>query len=97
MKKGPTVARLPHRKAKKSYTLSQETVAFLEKMRSKRRAQSVSSILEEILQGFRREHERASIQQAVTDYYSSLSDNELKEQAAWGDFALRQLPKQERG
>jgi hypothetical protein len=50
-----------NRKAKKSYTLSSESVAFLEALRKKRRARSISAILEEILQGVRRERERASV------------------------------------
>jgi hypothetical protein len=82
-------------KAKKSFTLSPETVAFLEQMRKLRQAESVSAILEEILQDVRREQERASVEQAVTNYYSSLSDDELEEHARWGEFALAQFPKEE--
>jgi len=82
-------------KAKKSYTLSPETVAFLEQMRKKRQAESVSAILEEILQNVRREQERASVERAVADYYSSLADNELAEHVRWSEFALAQFPKEE--
>lgn len=85
----------PARKAKKSYTLSLETVAFLEGIRRRRRAQSVSAVLEEILQELRREQERASLERAVSDYYSSLTDEEVAEQAEWGEFALRQLRSEE--
>lgn len=92
-----TSARRPqHRKAKKSYTLSPESVAFLENIRKKRRAASISSILEEILQGVRREHERGAVERAVGEYYSSLSDEEVTEQAHWGEFALREFPKEDR-
>jgi hypothetical protein len=80
-----------NRKAKKSFTLSPETIEFLENVRSKRRAESVSAILEEILQDVRRQHERASVERAVASYYSSLSGGELDEQARWGDFALSQV------
>jgi hypothetical protein len=79
------------RKAKKSYTLSPEIVEFLEAVRKKRHAESVSAILEEILQNVRREHERASVERAVADYYSSLSDGEVEEHARWGEFAVAQL------
>ena len=79
------------RKAKKSYTLSRETVEFLEAVRTKRQAVSVSAILEEILQDVRRQRERASVERAVVDYYSSLSDGEAAEQARWGEFALSQV------
>jgi hypothetical protein len=85
----------PRLKAKKSFTLSPETVAFLEQMQKKRQAESVSAILEEILQDVRREQERASVDRAVADYYSSLSVDELEEQARWGEFALSQFPKED--
>ena len=84
-------------KAKKSYTLSRETVAFLETVRKKRRAESVSSVLEEILQSARREFERASVERAVADYYSGLTGKEAAERAEWGEFGLAEFSKQERG
>lgn len=83
------------RKAKKSYTLSPETVAFLETLRCWRQAESVSAVLEEILQNVRRQQERASVDRAVSDYHSSLSDDELEEHAQWGELATMQVPKKE--
>jgi hypothetical protein len=90
------LGRMPHRKAKKSYTLSPESVAFLEAMRKRRRAGSISAILDEILQAVRREHERASVERAVANYYSSLSNREATDQAEWGEFAFREFPYEER-
>jgi hypothetical protein len=84
------------RKAKKSYTLSLETVAFLEGIRKKRQAGSVSAVLEDILQDLRREQERASVERSMSDYYSSLADSELEELAQWSEFALAQLPRKEK-
>lgn len=84
------------RKAKKSYTLSTEVIAFLEGMRQQRRAESVSAVLEEILQDVRRGEERASVERAVANYYSSLSDDEAAEQEQWGEFALREFPREKR-
>jgi len=81
-----------HRKAKKSYTLSQESVAFLETLRKHRRAASISSVLEEILQAVRRQQERASMEKSVSAYYSSLADEEALEQAKWGEFASGEFP-----
>ena len=79
-------------KAKKSYTLSPEIVRFLETVQKQRHADSVSAILEEILQNVRREHERAAVERAVADYYSSLSNSAVDEHARWGEFALAQFP-----
>ena len=84
------------RRAKKSYTLSPESVAFLEALRKKQRAASISAILEEILQTARREHDRAAVDRAVADYYGSLSTDEVAEQAEWGELALREFPHEER-
>jgi hypothetical protein len=81
----------PEPKTKKSYTLSPESVEFLETMRKKRHASSISS-LEEILQAVRREQERAALEKAVESYYGSLSDSEAAEQSRWGEFAGREFP-----
>lgn len=81
-----------NRKTKKSFTLSPESVRFLEAMRKKRQARSASAVLEEILQSIRREHGKASLGKALDAYYSSLSDDEAEEQVDWGEFALREFP-----
>jgi len=73
-----------NRKPKKSYTLSRESVAFLEAMRKRRRARSVSSVLEEIPQALRRQQERSTIHQAVARYYTSLSATEATETGPMG-------------
>jgi hypothetical protein len=78
-------------KAKKSFTLSQESVAFLEGVRKKRRAGSVSAVLEEILQAVRRQQQRSALESAVAGYYDSLSDADVAEQSAWGEFALNEF------
>ena len=81
-------------RAKKSFTLSRQSVEFLEGMRKRRQATSVSSVLEEILQAVRREQGKAALEGAVADYYSSLSPQEAEEQTAWGAFALHEFPKE---
>lgn len=83
-----------NRKAKKSYTLSPQTVAFLESMREKRHAPSTSHVLEEILQAFKRGQEKLALERAVNDYYTGLSAEEAEEQVRWGEFALREFPKE---
>jgi len=80
------------RKAKKSFTLSPESVEFLEKIRKKRRAHSASAVLEEILQAVRRGQEKKAVDKAVTDYYDSLTPEEMEEQSKWAEFALSQFP-----
>jgi hypothetical protein len=92
MKSRTTLPKQQHRKAKKSYSLSHESVQFLEAMRRKRQASSISSILEEILQAVRRQQERAALEHAVADYYSSLSGTETEELTAWSEFAMTEFP-----
>ena len=82
------------RKTRKSYTLSPESVAFLEKVSRVRRAASVSSVLDELIESVRQAQERDALEQAVTGYYSKLSDKDVKEQAQWGDFALGEFPRE---
>lgn len=86
----PTKARLP--KTKRSYTLSPESVAFLENLRKRRRASSTSAVLEEIVQAARRRGARAAIEKSVSEYYSSLAAEEMREQTEWADFAMIQFP-----
>jgi len=91
----PTAVKRSERKAKKSYTLSSESVAFLEIMRKKRRAPSVSSVLEDILQAVRRRQEQAKIEQSISQYYSSLSSKESKELGDWADFAEAEFTREQ--
>jgi hypothetical protein len=84
------------RKTKKSYTLSPESVAFLETLQKKRRAASVSSVLEEILVALRREQQRQTLERSVEGYYGFLSSTEAQEQAEWGAFALGEFLSQDR-
>ncbi|MFN7922344.1 MAG: hypothetical protein U0Q16_19735 [Bryobacteraceae bacterium] len=79
------------RRTKRSFTLSPDAIVFLESLRVTRKAASVSSVLEEILQEARRDQERAMLDQATSDYYSSLTDIEVQEQSQWGAFALAQI------
>jgi hypothetical protein len=91
-----TSSRRPDPKLKKSYTLSAESIEFLEAMRKRRRASSISSILEEILQVARREQGKAALDRAVSDYYTSMSQSEVEEQISWGEFALHEFPNEGR-
>lgn len=67
-----TARKRTDRKTKKSYSLSSESVEFLETLRKKRHALSVSSVLEELLEAARRAHTKTALDRSVVDYYSSL-------------------------
>jgi len=84
------------RKTRKSYTLSPESVAFLEAVSRARHATSVSSVLDEMILNIRRAQERDALDRAVTKYYGALSDEDAKELTEWGEFALGEFPFEER-
>ncbi len=77
-------------KAKKSFTLSRSSVAFLERLRKKRRASSTSLILDELIRDAEARQRQKAIGEAISSYYDRLSPAELEEQESWGEFALEQ-------
>jgi hypothetical protein len=80
------------RKAKKSYTLSPESIDFLEAIRKKRQAHSTSAVLDEILQTIRRGQKKKALEREIADFYDSLPGEDVEEQARWGEFALGEFP-----
>jgi len=83
------------RKAKKTFSLSRQSVMYLESLRKERRSKSVSSVLEEIIHQQRQARELERISASVTRYYDSLSAEEVAEDRAWGDFAATQFPSED--
>ena len=80
------------RKAKKTFSLSRQSVMYLESLRKEKRSKSVSSILEEIIRQQQQTREMERISASVTSYYDSLTAEEIAEDRAWGDFAATQFP-----
>ena len=80
------------RKAKKTFSLSRQSVNYLESVRREKRARSVSAVLEEILFQQQQNKEMERIAASVVSYYDSLSNEEANEGRAWGDFAATQFP-----
>lgn len=80
------------RKAKRTFSLSRQTVAFLESERKTRRERSLSAVLEEIVRQHQEQKEMERVSAAFTRYYDSLTPSEITEDRAWGDFAATQFP-----
>ena len=78
-------------KEKKSFTLSRSSVAFLKRLRQARNAPSTSVVLDELIQEAAARQRRNSAEQAISAYYNSLSQEEKREQEAWGEFVVAQL------
>ena len=83
------------RKEKKTFSLSRESVSYLESLRKQKKRHSTSSVLEDLILQQRQASEMERISAAVTRYYDSLSDGEQTEDRAWGEFALSQFPRDE--
>ena len=80
-------------KEKKSYTLSSESVKFLEAQREILNAQSASAALEQILQAARREAAREAIGEAIGKHYDELTSEEAEENRQWAEFSVSVFPR----
>jgi Arc/MetJ-type ribon-helix-helix transcriptional regulator len=83
------------RKAKKTFSLSRQSVTFLETLRKEQRRRSVSSVLEDMIRQQQQAKEMERISASVTRYYDSLTSEEIAEDRAWGDFAATQFPSED--
>lgn len=80
------------RKAKRTFSLSRQTVAFLEAERKARQSESLSAVLEEIVRLHQQEKEMECVSAAFTRHYDSLTPTEIAEDRSWGEFAATQFP-----
>jgi hypothetical protein len=74
-------------KQRRTFTLSSESLAYLEQEARRRNAGSHSAVLDELLREKDRERQLAALEAATTAYYDSLSDEEVEEDKVWGEFA----------
>jgi hypothetical protein len=82
----------PSRKARKTFSLSRETVKYLESLRKERKKDSMSAVLEDVVRQLQQAKELERISASTTRYYDSLTPEEIAEDRAWGDFAATQFP-----
>jgi hypothetical protein len=78
-------------KARKTFSLSREAVSYLEALRAAKRSPSISSVLEDLIRQRREAEEAQRISASISGYYDSLSDDQVAEDRAWGEFAEGQL------
>jgi len=77
----------PNIKQRRTFTLSPESLAYLEQETQGRGADSQSAVLDELLQEKKRERQLAALETAIGAYYDGLSDAEVEEDKIWGEFA----------
>jgi hypothetical protein len=82
------------RKQRRSFTLSRESVEYLEQEQKQRKAPSASSVLDEILRERRRERERQKLEASMVAYYDSITDEERTENRTWGAFGESQISRE---
>jgi hypothetical protein len=88
-------SRNPDRKLRRTFTLSPESLAYLEQEARRRQTDSQSSVLDELLREKTRERELAALEANVSAYYDSLPDEEMEEDKIWGELAGMHLALQE--
>ena len=66
----------------------------MESMRKKRKSASVSAVLDELIAQHRRRQEASRISASITNYYDSMTEDEMAEESLWGQFAETQHPDQ---
>ncbi|HUK26354.1 MAG TPA: hypothetical protein VLV49_17370 [Terriglobales bacterium] len=79
-------------KARKTFSLSRESLKYLESLRKSRRAPSTSAVVEELIRREQQTAEMERVSDSVRRYYDSLTDDEVEEDRAWGQFAESQFP-----
>ena len=81
-------------KQKKTFSLSNDSLQYLEDVRKQKKAPSTSSVLDELIRERKLQAELEKTEVAMSAYYDSLSDEEQAEDTAWGKFGISQFPKE---
>jgi hypothetical protein len=78
-------------KQRKTFTLSPESVAFLEKLSASRAnsrgQESVSAVLDDLLLAIGKDKARQDIEDKIGKYYDQRSEEERQEEIDWGKLA----------
>jgi hypothetical protein len=75
------------RKQPRTFSLSEDVIEVLECYRSEKKAESLTAALEEMI----REWKKAHLSALVTQYYDTLSDEEVARDKQWGAFSESQM------
>jgi len=78
-------------KQRRTFTLSPESVALLEKLSANRddpgRRESVSAVLDDLLLAVVKDQKRQEIEDQIGKYYDQRSEEERQEEIDWGKLA----------
>ena len=90
----PQTRQTAGRKERLTVSLDKGTVKFL-KSCARTKASSISACVEQMIAASRRIAETERLNAQTVAYYDSLSDQERREETAWGEFAESELAKAE--
>jgi len=86
-----TISNMAHAAARKkqvkTFSLADDVVEILEGYRKRKKVESLTSAVEELV----REWRKADLAAQVTAYYDSLSADDLKRDEQWGKFSESQM------
>ena len=80
------------RKERKTFSLDPELMKYIDMVKKKNRIQSASSALEEILRENKQRHDEQQLDDRIASYYSSLTEEEVRQEEEWGKFSEAQIP-----
>jgi hypothetical protein len=78
-------------KRRRTFTLSPESLAYLDEQTRQRKLGSQSAFLDELLLEKTMEQRRAALEANVIAYYDALSDEERQEERDWAELAEQNL------
>ena len=77
-------------KAKKTFTLSPQAVSYLAETH-RATHKPTSQIIEELILERKQQAEQERLSAAITIYYDSISEEQVQEDRAWGQFAESEM------
>ena len=91
---GNTMVKSNQAKQKRTFSLSAESLKYLDEVRKQKKAPSTSSVLDEMIREQKLLAKRQKLGEEITAYYDSLTDEEREENRAWGHFGETQFPRE---
>jgi hypothetical protein len=83
------------RKERRTFSLSQNAISYLEAGCAETRAPSMSAYLENVVRDLQAKTQMALMEAATVAYYDNLSTAEIEEQSDWGEVGAASLSKLE--
>jgi hypothetical protein len=78
-------------RAKISTTVAPETHAYLQRLVARGDATTLADALDILVQRQIEDDRRADLERRTAEYYETLSDEEVAEQRAWGEFSEAEM------